>query len=211
MISQETMREGRVAAEPRRQTYQVLLILLSAAFLLLPLVTTFNELLTSVVMRLGLDALLTSWVVPMEARMIAALVRIFGICAAASQSSVYLTKGASTIPIYISWNCVGWQSFILFAITLITGLQGSFTRQSKVETLVLGLLGTFLVNLSRISIVCVVAYYGGQLPAVVFHDYGGTILILLWLFGFWYFAHGHVLEASEQCEEGTRRLADSEG
>lgn len=203
MISEQRMRAGRATADPGRQTYQLLLILVSVIFLLLPLVTTFNELLTSVVMRVGLDEFLRGWVVPAEARMIAALVRLFGISAAASQSSVYLTKGASTIPIFISWNCVGWQSFILFAITLITGLQGSFTRQSKVETLILGLLGTFLVNLSRISIVCVVAYHGGQLPAVIFHDYGGTILILLWLFGFWYFAHGCVLERPEQPEEGT--------
>jgi exosortase/archaeosortase family protein len=101
---------------------------------------------------------------------------------------------------------VGWQSFILFLITLLTGLQGSYTRRSKVETVILGFLGTFLVNLWRISVVSLVAFYVGQLPAVIFHDYGGTILILLWLFAFWYFAHGYLLEAYED-EEGTLRPA----
>jgi exosortase/archaeosortase family protein len=129
--------------------------------------------------------------------MIAVILGFFGIEASVSETSLYLLKGAITLPIYISWNCVGWQSFILFAITLITGLQGSYTRRSKVETVILGFLGTFLVNLLRISIVCLVAYYVGQLPAVIFHDYGGTILILLWLFLFWYFAHGYVLEPIE--------------
>ena len=135
--------------------------------------------------------------------MIAALLGLFGIRAAASQTSLYLTKGASTIPIYISWNCRGWQSFILLLITLLTGLQGPHTPRSKLETVILGFLGTLLVNLWRISVVCVVAYYVGQLPAVIFHDYGGTILILLWLFAFWYFAHGYRLEPSEYEESMT--------
>lgn len=197
MLSESTIDEAQATREPGRPTYQLLLIIASVIFLLLPLVTTFNDLLTSVVMRLGLDEFLRGWVVPMETRMIAALIRLFGIRAAASQTSLYLTKGASTLPIYISWNCVGWQSFILFLITLVTGLQGAYTRRSKVETVILGFLGTFLVNLLRLSVVCVVAYYVGQLPAVIFHDYGGTILILLWLFAFWYFAHGYLLEPSE--------------
>jgi len=196
-MRETTITEAQTVEEPGRPTYQLILLLASALFLLLPFITTFNEFLTVVVMRLGLDGVLQGWVVPMEARMIAALIRLFGIRAAASQTSLYLTRGLSTIPIYISWNCVGWQSFILFLITLLTGLQGPYTRRSKVETVILGFLGTFLVNLWRISVVCVVAYYVGQLPAVIFHDYGGTILILLWLFAFWYFAHGYLLEPSE--------------
>jgi len=59
------------------------------------------------------------------------------------------------------------------------------------------------VNLLRISVVCVVAYYVGQLPAVIFHDYGGTILILLWLFAFWYFEHRYLLEPFEYEESMT--------
>lgn len=126
--------------------------------------------------------------------MIAVILRLFGIQASVSQTSLYLVKGSSTLPIYISWNCVGWQSFILFAITLLTGLQGPYTRRTKVETTLLGLLGTFWVNLLRIAAVCVVAFFWGQLPAVIFHDYGGTIIILLWLVFFWYFATTLVLE-----------------
>ncbi len=207
MISKQTMGGSPARADSGRQTYQLLLVLVSVIFLLLPLVTTFNEILTTLVIRLGLDEFLRAWVVPVEARMIAALVRLIGISAAASQTSVYLTKGANIIPIYISWNCVGWQSFILFAITLVTGLQGCFTRRSKAEVVIIGFLGTFLVNLLRISLVCVVAYHAGQLPAVLFHDYGGSILTLLWLFGFWYFAHSYVLESPKRPEESTCRAA----
>jgi len=206
MMRETTITEAQAVAEPGRPTYQLILLLASALFLLLPFITTFNEFLTVVVMRLGLDGVLQGWVVPTEVRMIAVILRLFGIEATVSETSLYLLKGSMTLPIYISWNCVGWQSFILFAITLITGLQGPYTRRSKVETVILGFLGTLLVNLLRISVVCVVAYYVGQLPAVIFHDYGGTILILLWLFAFWYFVHGYLLEPSED-EEGTLRPA----
>jgi len=206
LINTEIIAKREAKADAGRQTYQLLLTLASVILLILPFVTTFNEFLTSIVMRLGLDAVLQGWVVPTEVRMIAVILRLFGIYATVSQTSLYLLKGGMTLPIYISWNCVGWQSFILFAITLITGLQGPYTRRSKMETVILGFLGTFLVNLLRISVVCVVAYYLGQLPAVIFHDYGSTILILLWLFAFWYFAHGYLLEPYED-EEGTLRLA----
>jgi len=197
LINPEIIARREAKADAGRQTYQLLLTLFSVILLILPLITTFNDLLTSVVMRLGLDAVLQGWVVPTEVRMIAVILGFLGIEASVSETSLYLLKGAMTLPIYISWNCVGWQSFILFLITLLTGLQGPYTRRSKVETVILGFLGTFLVNLLRISVVCVVAYYVGQLPAVIFHDYGGTILILLWLFAFWYFAHGYLLEPSE--------------
>ena len=203
MIGEQTIEESQTTVEPGRPTYQLILILASVILLILPFITTFNEFLTSIVMRLGLDAVLQGWIVPTEVRMIAVILRLFGIYATVSQTSLYLAKGSGTLPVYISWNCVGWQSFILFAITLITGLQGPYARRSKVETVILGFLGTFLVNLLRISVVCVVAYYVGQLPAVIFHDYGGTILILLWLFAFWYFAHGYLLEPSEYEESMT--------
>jgi len=147
LIGEQTIEESQTTVEPGRPTYQLILILASVILLILPFITTFNEFLTSIVMRLGLDGLLQGWVVPTEVRMIAVILRLFGIYATVSQTSLYLARGSGTLPIYISWNCVG--------------------------------------------------YYVGQLPAVIFHDYGGTILILLWLFAFWYFAHGYLLEPSE--------------
>ena len=81
---------------------------------------------------------------------------------------------------------MGWQSFILFGITLVTGLQGSIPRQRKLQLIALGLLGTFWMNLLRMAAVALVAYFFGRLPAVIFHDYGGTLMILVWLSVFWY-------------------------
>ena len=173
---------------PGQFTYQMILMLAAGLLLVLPFITTFNEFLTKAVIELRLDGILTDWVVPTEVRFIALILQPFGIQAEVSHAALYLSPPGSTfpIPVYISWNCVGWQSFILFGITLITGLQGRIPRKRKIQVIALGLLGTFWMNLLRMSSVAVVAYFFGQLPAVIFHDYGGTLIILVWLVVFWY-------------------------
>ena len=183
--------------------FKLVLVMGAILMMILPFVTTFNEFLTRIVENVGLDVLLTDWVVPAEARMMAVLLGFIGIPAQVSPTSVYLDKGGFFLPVYINWNCVGWQSFILFAVTLATGIQGPFSRASKVEAIVLGFLGTFLINLLRITSVAVVAYHFGQIPALIYHDYGGTIIILIWLFAYWYFSHGWVLEPLRALPEDT--------
>jgi exosortase/archaeosortase family protein len=179
--------------QDRRTVFRVLLIMAAVLFMFLPFVTTFNEFLTRIVETLGLDRLLADWVVPSETRLVAVMLGFLGIPTQVTTTTLYLDRGGLFLPVYISWNCVGWQSFILFAATLFTGMQGRFSRSSKVETVIIGLLGTFLVNLLRITSVAVIAFYFGQMPAILYHDYGGTIVILLWLFGFWWFSHGWLL------------------
>ena len=173
---------------PGQFTYQTILLLAAGLLLVLPFITTFNEFLTRAVMELRLDWILTEWVVPTEVRFIALILQPFGITTEVTDTALYLYKSGSDfpIPVYISWNCVGWQSFILFSITLLTGLQGPFSRGRKLQVIALGLLGTFWMNLLRMAFVALVAYYFGRLPAVVFHDYGGTLMILAWLAIFWY-------------------------
>lgn len=196
-----TLAEAAAVDDTRRPIIRLVLMMAAILVMILPFVTTFNEFLTRVVESTGLDRYLTDWVVPMEARMLAVILRLVGIPSMVSTTSVYLDKGGFYLPIYINWNCVGWQSFILYGITLITGIQGPFTKTSKFEAMLVGFLGTFLVNLLRIASVAVVAYWWGQLPAVIYHDYGGTIIILLWLFAYWWFSHGWLLEPLEQLPE----------
>ncbi len=173
---------------PGQFTFQMILMLTAGILLVLPFITTFNEFLTKAVIELQLDRILTDWVVPTEVRFIALTLAPFGIQAEVTDTALYLTSPTSSfpIPVYISWNCVGWQSFILFGITLITGLQGRIPRRRKIQVIALGLLGTFWMNILRMSSVAMVAYFFGRLPAVIFHDYGGTLIILVWLVVFWY-------------------------
>ena len=173
---------------PGQFTFQMILLLAAGLLLVLPFITTFNEFLTKAVIELRLDSILTNWVVPTEVRFIALILQPFGITTEVTDAALYLHKAGSVlpIPVYVSWNCVGWQSFILFGITLVTGLQGRIPRRRKIQVIALGLLGTFWMNILRMSAVALVAYFFGRLPAVIFHDYGGTLMILVWLVIFWY-------------------------
>ena len=200
-----TLLDAGEVDDSRRPIIRLILIMAAVLLMILPFVTTFNEFLTRIVETTGLDALLTDWVVPLEARMLAVILGFLGINSQVSTTTIYLDKGGLFLPVYISWNCVGWQSFILFAGTLATGIQGPFTRASKIEVMVVGFLGTFFVNLFRIAAVALVAYQFGQLPAVIFHDYGGTIMILLWLFGYWWFSHGWLLEPVDELHDDGAR------
>ena len=59
----------------------------------------------------------------------------------------------------------------------------------------IGVAGTMLLNLMRVAAVAAIAATLGQTPAIIFHDYGGTILVVVWLFAFWIFVQRFILVA----------------
>lgn len=203
-IDNKTLVEASQMEDDRQPVLRLVLVMAAILLMILPFVTTFNEFLTRLVETVGLNTLLAEWVVPLEVRMVSASLALVGIKSQVSATTVYLEKGSYFLPVYIAWNCVGWQSFILYAGTLVTGMQGPFSRMSKFETLVVGLLGTYLVNLFRITSVALVAFWFGHVPAVIYHDYGGTVLILIWLFAFWWFSHGWLLEPLSEMPDDER-------
>jgi len=175
------------------ETYRRLIVVAAVAFMVLPFITTFNEFITKVVESLQLVAFIQSLAAPFIVRVVAVILRAVGVPAAGSGSYLYLSGGWMPLKIYISWNCIGWQSFIILAFTFVTGLQGGYTRRSKILTVLLGVEGTFIVNVLRILIPCLLAYNVGYVPAIVFHDYMGTVMTILWLGIFWYLSFGCLL------------------
>ena len=69
----------------------------------------------------------------------------------------------------------------------------------------IGVAGTMLLNLLRVAAVAALAATWGQTAAVLFHDYGGTVLVVGWLFVFWMFVQRWILPAdpSDQPELAT--------
>jgi exosortase/archaeosortase family protein len=182
--------------EPRR-AYTVLLACACCVLLVLPFVTSFNDLLTAGAIRLGIADPLQS-VAPVEVRMVVALVNLFGIHAGAAGSQMVVWNAAGQPQtLYISWNCVGWQSLVLLGLSLISGLRGPYTTAARLQVALLGLTGTLCVSLLRITAVCLLAASLGRVPAILFHDYGGTLLTLGWLFLFWTLAYRWILPQPE--------------
>ena len=166
-----------------------------ALLMVLPLVTTFDELLTSWALQLGANNPLQT-IVPAESRMVVTLLGLAGVHAAASGSHLVVWDASGSMhTLFISWNCIGWQSLILFGISLASGLRGGHPLESRAQVVLIGVAGTMLLNLVRVALVALLAATVGVAPAVFFHDYGGTVLFVAFLFAFWAFAQRWLLAA----------------
>lgn len=175
------------------------IVLAGAALLLLamPLVATFDDLLAVGIMHVRLIGPLDA-VAPMEARLAAGLLRGVGIAAAVSGPLLLMPgPGGSTVTLWITWNCVGWQSVVLFGFSLLAGLRGGLGWEARTQVVVTGLIGTVLVNVLRIAVVGIVAAAFGSPPAILLHDYGGTLLVVTWLLAFWAGADRWILAGGE--------------
>ena len=128
--------------------------------------------------------------------MVVGLLGVVGIHAAASGSHLVIWDSAGSMhTLFISWNCIGWQSLILLGVSFLSGLRGQQSWEARAQVLLIGIAGTALLNLMRVAAVAAIAATVGQTPALLFHDYGGTILVVVWLFGFWIFVQRFILVA----------------
>jgi exosortase/archaeosortase family protein len=176
------------------RTHELLLAIAAAALMLLPLMITISNALDSFIAQFQAYVLLQNLVAPMEARMLAVVLQhLFGIPTVISGSTLVMT-GPTSLKVFVSWICVGWQSAALYAATLLVGLRGPYTTKSKLLVLFLGIEGTFMINLLRETSVILVNMYIGELAAILYHDYGGTIILITWLIVFWYLAYAFVLK-----------------
>jgi exosortase/archaeosortase family protein len=179
-----------------------LIAITCALLMLLPFVTTFDDLLTSWALALGANNPLQG-IVPVEARMVVGMLGLVGVHAAASGSYLVIWDSAGSVhSLYISWNCIGWQSLILLGVSLFSGFRGRQSLEARAQVVLIGVAGTMLLNLMRVAAVAAIAATWGQTPAVLFHDYGGTILVVTWLFIFWIFVQRFIFiaPASEELE-----------
>jgi exosortase/archaeosortase family protein len=115
-----------------------------------------------------------------------------------SYSAFYMIKDGAAIPVDLSWNCLGWQSVLLFFVSLLAGLRGGYSYFSRIKCVVLGLLGTLLVNIFRMSLIAIGIFYVNSLAAQIVHDYLAALFTLIWLLFFWWFSYGYVLERKKE-------------
>lgn len=180
-------------ARTRGDVNLTLIAMACALLMVLPLVTTFDELLTAWALQLGANNPLQA-IVPAESRMVVALIGLLGVHAAASGSHLVVWDGSGSMhTLFISWNCIGWQSLVLLGVSLMSGLRGHHPLEARVQVIVIGIAGTMLLNFLRVAAVAALAATLGQTAALLFHDYGGTILVVGWLFAFWLFVQRWIL------------------
>ncbi len=175
-----------------------LIIVTVFILLLLPFWTIFQDILTRGVMSIGWYRNIQEAIVPYELRVVGSVFMFLHVSIRVGQAYIEWTKpDGSNEVIYLIWNCVGWQTFILFTLTLITGLSGKHTVLSKIEAISIGILGTYLINIFRLVLVIGVFMLIGRPLGQVFHDYFSNILTISWLFFYWWFVFRFVLEESK--------------
>jgi len=182
----------------QKQTFKLLFAGLAIMLALLPFVTTFNTVLTEFINSIGLYKAVQDRLVPWESSLIVVIVRWLGINAfllpKEEVGAFVIQKGGEFIPADLQWNCLGWQSLVLLVLSFIAGLQGSFTRLSRLECILIGLLGTFLLNILRMVFITVGIFYINTAFALLIHDYFAALTTIAWLFFFWWFSYAFVLE-----------------
>lgn len=179
----------------------MLAVLLVIMLSILPFVTTFNSALTNLINGVGLYKTLQDHLVPFESRLVIGVIRAFKIPAflapIGDTVSFYLLKENVYLPIQIQWNCLGWQSLLLLGISFLFGLEKRFSGVSKLECVLVGILGTFLINVFRMVFVVIGAYFINKLFAFIVHDYLAALTTIIWLTFFWWFSYRYILEEKQ--------------
>ncbi|TMD38737.1 MAG: hypothetical protein E6I89_06350, partial [Chloroflexi bacterium] len=86
-------------------------------------------------------------------------------------------------------------------VSLVSGLRGTQSLESRLQVICIGVAGTMLLNLVRVAAVAAIAATVGVTPAILFHDYGGTILFVAFLFAFWAFAQRWILDSPPSSQQ----------
>lgn len=174
----------------QKRVFKIIASLFAILLIILPFVVSFNEVLTKLVERFQIYGWMQNQIVPVEVGMVRILTSPFGI------NFIPFANGMSVNGTFLgmTWNCLGWQSLLFLLITLWVGLtSGSYTLMSKIEVILIGFLGTFLMNLLRLSLIVLIWAYARPLYFYVYHDYLSAIATVIWLSIFWWFSYKYVL------------------
>lgn len=170
----------------QKAVYNTIFLLLVIILMTLPFLLTFNQVLTNLMEKFRLYKALQDYIVPVQVQMVTVLVRLVGV------SATPYVNGFEINGTYLvmTWNCIGWQSLLLLAITLFVGFKnGTYTLLSKMEAIIIGILGTFLVNLARLTIIIIIFAYLRPIYGIVYHDYLAAIVTSAWLIYYWSFVY----------------------
>ena len=172
-----------------KNTFISIFLVFALTMIVLPFMVTFNDILTRFMERFVLYVWIQELVVPLQAKMVGVLVSPFVTSYTAYRNGMVVNG----LPMRMTWNCLGWQSLLLFSVSLVAGLRGHYLLLSKIEATILGLVGIFWVNLIRITFTVLLGVFAPPLFRIVFHDYLAAFTTVAFLILFWWFAYAYVL------------------
>jgi len=190
----------------QKQIFKTILLYLAILLAVLPFLVTFNAVLTELVERFELYNWIQERIVPIQSQLVGLLVKPFGISYVPFRDGMLVNE----IPMRMTWNCLGWQSLLLFGASLVIGLRdASYTMLSRFQVVILGLFGIFWVNLFRITFTVLLAAFVMPIFRIVFHDYLAAATTVLWLIFFWWFSYSFVLEEKYASQDAQTQLQNN--
>lgn len=185
----------------QKKVFMALIVGFSLLILSLPFLVSFNEVLTKVVEKNFLYTGVQKYIVPVEAKMMGAILIPFGYDFGFSPTNSKIVVNG--VNLSITWNCLGWQSYILLSITLLVGFKGRYKKTSIIESLLIGILGTYWLNILRMILTVLLAVHAPPLFRIIYHDYLAAITTIIWLLFFWWFCYSYVLEEKKSQSDAT--------
>jgi thaumarchaeosortase len=96
-----------------------------------------------------------------------------------------VTMGGRTASVSIAWACAGVQSLFLYVLIMAVFLKRtSISAYRKLSFFIIGLFGTFFVNVLRIFSIVVIMIQQGNEAGMVFHNTYGELYSFVWIFLF---------------------------
>lgn len=177
----------------QKQLFKNVFLFLAIILMVLPFMLTFNSTLTRLVETISLYSFIQEKTVPLQVYLVSLIIRPLGIDYVLFKDGIMVNG----ISLKVTWNCIGWQSMVLFAGSLIFALKGtSYTFFSKSKAVFLGLFGIFWVNIFRMSFTVWLATFSTSIYKIVFHDYLAAFIAIAYLLIFWWFSYQFILEES---------------
>ena len=121
--------------------------------------------------------------VPHFVQMMAFVLMLLGIPATVHNPTVIAldtSRGLVWVP--FEAGCIGIHSFLIFSVIIVvTMMEESASVRTKLLWSVAGVIGTFFINIIRVSLIAAVIYYFGYERWGEIHSWMGYALFLLWL------------------------------
>lgn len=133
-----------------------------------------------------LEPYLTPYI-PHYVSLIAAILRTLGIWVTTRGQFITLHTVKGTLPMVFVWACVGATSMLIFSIILVVTLfEESASLKTKLVWGFIGVIGTFIMNVVRLTIIFLADYFYGFEVGGKIHYVIGYILFIAWLAIFFY-------------------------
>jgi len=129
------------------------------------------------------------------AHLMASMLNFFTIRASANSNLVTLYTKEGVHSLVINADCTGFKGMLAYgslAILMILDVKTTYKR--KMLCTVIGLIGTFLVNILRLFTIFLAVYFVRIEAGIAVHTYLGYTLFIAWVFVFWTIAFKYLLK-----------------